>query len=147
MKEYLIRIIMLTTIFTVTTGLVYLTVSPNPTLATENVKIDKDANGIWRVMDDNGVNKGMMKVKPMDKVNWHAKDSDMVFTFSKDVNAYFSFESGLFADGKTQKIAKSMMLKVTLKDNAPKDSLVYEVYVVDADAYVVGNSPPVLIVN
>jgi hypothetical protein len=39
------------------------------------------------------------------------------------------------------------MLRVTLKSDAPSDTLIYQVYVVEADTFVIGNSPPKVIIN
>ena len=117
-------------------------------LRTVNVKIEEDRNdNTWRVRDNEGRNRGTMKVKRMDKINWQAKGSDMVFTFSKDVNQYFNFDEEVFKDGKTQEITDSKKLRVTLKPDAPKDTLVYQVYVVKADTFVIGDSPPKVIIN
>lgn len=116
-------------------------------MRTINVKIEEDSDNKWRVRDNEGRNRGTIKVKKLDKVNWQAKGSDMVFTFSKDVNQYFNFDEELFKDGVSQEISKSKMLRVTLKPDAPRDTLVYEVYVVEADTFVVGNSPPKVIIQ
>jgi len=117
-------------------------------MRTVNVKIEEDnRDNKWRVRDNLGVNRGTINVKKLDKINWQAKGSDMVFTFSKDVGQYFDFEEGLFSDGKNQEISKSKMLRVTLKSDAPSDTLIYQVYVVEADTFVIGNSPPKVIIN
>ena len=117
-------------------------------MRTVNVKIEEDnRDNKWRVRDNAGVNRGTINVKKMDQINWQAKGSDMVFTFSKDVGQYFDFEEGLFSDGKNQEISKSKMLRVTLKSDAPSDTLIYQVYVVEADTFVIGNSPPKVIIN
>lgn len=130
----------------VTSGLVYYSSVSSEILETHNVKIEKDKDDNWRVRDNSGNNKGTMRVKGTDKINWHAKGSDMVFIFSKDVADYFDFEEGIFEDGRTQKIDRSKMLRVELKKNAPEGTLEYEVYVVDAGRSVVGNSPPKIII-
>lgn len=140
-------IIMLFGFFLLTAGLMYTSSDSLEMEATENVKIQEDSDGIWRIRDNNGNNKGTMRVKKNDKINWHAMGSAMEFRFHKDVNAYFNYESGMFANGKTQMIEKSKMLRLTLKENAPQDTLTYDIYVVDADTFVVGNSPPILIIR
>lgn len=117
-------------------------------LRTVNVKIEEDRNdNTWRVRDNEGKNMGTIKVKKADNINWQAKGSDMVFTFSKDVNQYFNFDEEVFKDGKSQEISDSQKLRVTLKSDAPKDTLIYQVYVVEADTFVVGDSPPKVIIN
>ena len=117
-------------------------------MQTVNVKIEEDnRDNKWRVRDNAGVNRGTINVKKLDQINWQAKGSDMVFTFSKDVNQYFDFDDGLFSDGRNQEIAKSKKLRVTLKSDAPSDTLIYQVYVVEADTFVIGNSPPKVIIN
>lgn len=117
-------------------------------LRTVNVKIEEDRNdNIWRVRDNEGKNMGTIKVKKADRINWQAKGSDMKFTFSKDVNQYFNFDEEMFKDGKSQEITDRQMLSVTLKSDAPADTLIYQVYVVEADTFVVGDSPPKVIIN
>ncbi len=117
-------------------------------LKTINVKIEKDnTSDIWRVRDNEGNNRGTLRVNKKDKINWQAMGSDMIFTFSKDVDRYFDYSDEMFEDGKSQEISKNNKLRVTLKDNAPKDTLVYEVYVVEADTFVIGDSPPKLVIN
>lgn len=115
-------------------------------LRTFNVKIEKSNDGTWRVRDNNGNNKGTLSVQAGDDISWHARGSDMVFIFSKDAGDYFEYDEGQFSDGRTQKITKNKKLHLTLKEDAPKGPLTYEVYVVSEGKSVVGNSPPRLII-
>ncbi len=131
----------------VTIGLVSHTESVDGMLRTFNVKIEKSEDGTWRVRDNNGRNKGTLSVERGDVINWQAKDSDLVFIFSDDVDSYFEYEGNMFEDGRTQKILKNKKLRLTLKDDAPQGLLPYEVYVISESKSVVGNSPPRLIIN
>lgn len=117
-------------------------------LKTIVVKIEQDRDtNIWRVRDNTGKNRGTLKVKKKDKIKWQAKGSDVKFTFSKPVAEYFTYDEGQFADGSTQFLGSSKTLSLTVKQDAPSDTLIYEVYVVKSDTFVVGNSPPKLIIN
>lgn len=131
----------------VTIGLVSHPESVDGMLRTFNVKIEKSEDGTWRVRDNNGRNKGTLSVERGDVINWQAKDSDLVFIFSDDVDSYFEYEGNMFEDGRTQKILKNKKLRLTLKDDAPQGLLPYEVYVISESKSVVGNSPPRLIIN
>ena len=141
------KIIALGVFFLATVGMMYHVTSTNTELRNINVQIEETNDGTWRVRDINGTNKGRMNVNRKDKIAWQAKGSEMIFTFSENVDKYFDYEEGLFEDGKSQRIDRSKKLRVTLKDGAPQDTLVYEVYVTEADTFVVGNSPPVLIIQ
>lgn len=147
MNNKIVYGILMVFIFAIFSSLVYQGQAVEKVLATYNVKIEKDRDGIWRVRDTAGANKGTMKVNKRDTINWHAKGSEMIFIFSKDVSKYFTFEDSLFTDGRHQKIEKNKMLKLTIKDSVLADTLHYEVYVVGADELVVGNSPPKIIIN
>ena len=146
-KTYVL--LLLAAVFVTAAGLIYHSSNEidGSNLATENVKIVKDSDDIWRVRDTaNNANKGTMRVRRNDRVFWQPQGSRVQFIFHKNVNAYFNYESGLFADGKTQIVENGKMLRVTVKDNAPLDKLVYDVLVYADSSYVVGNSPPVMIV-
>lgn len=147
MKNKSTLFVLLSCLFSVTTGLIIFGKSGGSMLATENVKIQKDRDGTWRVRDNEGYNKGKMVLQRNDKINWQAHGSAMEFRFRQNVDAYFTFDDGLFEDGQTQMIEDNKKLRVTLKSDAPRDTLVYDVYVVEADTFVVGNSPPVLIIR
>lgn len=147
MKHKITRLLLLGAFFITTAGLVYFTGLPVKLFNTEEVKIQEDNDGIWRIRDKDGVNKGTMRINKKDKIAWQAHGSDLQFRFHKDVNDYFIFDDGMFEDGKTQMISNNKKLRVTLKENAPADTLIYDVYVVEADTFVVGNSPPKLIIR
>jgi len=143
----IILIFVLTVFSFVTIGLVSHTESVDGMMRTFNVKIEKSEDGTWRVRDNNGRNKGTLSVERGDVINWQAKDSDLVFIFSDEVDSYFEYEGNMFEDGRTQKILKNKKLRLTLKDDAPQGLLPYEVYVISESKSVVGNSPPRLIIN
>lgn len=133
--------------FLVSAGLAYYATGPDNLPATLNVRIEKADNGIWRVRDVNGRNRGTLRVAGNDRINWQAKGSAVEFRFHKNVAAYFNYADGLFGDGRTQRVSNNGVLGVTIKESAPKDSLVYDVYVYSDSTYVVGNSPPVMIIR
>lgn len=99
----------------------------------------------WRVWDAGGTNRGNLRVARSSSINWRAHRSDMLFTFEGDVDDYFTYEAGTFS-GDSARVSDNDWLRVTLRDDAPRDTLVYQVFVVNADTFAVGNSPPVLIV-
>jgi len=129
-------------------GFIYSYAFTKKMMATNSVKIVKDKDtGIWRVRDNDGNNKGTMKVHKKDKIYWQAKGSEVVFTFPKPINKYFTYEEGLFQDSTTQRIADNKQLKLTVRSDAPSDTLIYKIYVVSEDTVVVGNSPPKVIIQ
>ena len=147
MKNRPVKIILLGFIFLATAGLAHFGIMPAEIFKTHNVKIEKAEDNSWRVRDNNGKNKGTMEVQPGDKINWHINGSDMVFIFKEDLKEYFDFDRGKFGDGRTQKMKKREMLRVTVKENAPKGTLEYEVYVMEDNKSVIGNSPPKIIIR
>ncbi|MDZ7773519.1 MAG: hypothetical protein U5K31_12380 [Balneolaceae bacterium] len=115
-------------------------------MRTWNLHVQQRGNDrLWRVWDAGGVNRGHLRVRAGDSINWRAAGSAMDFRFSRDVNDYFTFESGTFQNDSAH-VNRNDWLRVTVRENAPRDSLEYQVYVVNADTFAVGNSPPVLIV-
>lgn len=117
-------------------------------LATINVMVKKDnQDNTWRVRNNEGNNMGTIVAGRMDKINWQTIGSDMVFTFPDSIDAYFTYGEGLFEDGRSQRVEANKKLRLTVKENAPKDTLIYTVYVVVADTFVVGNSPPKIIID
>jgi hypothetical protein len=117
--------------------------------ATVNLRIQEDnQDNVWRVRGNNGRNMGRLNVNRSDEdqINWMAIRSDMVFTFDKDVNQYFTFSDSLFADGYTQRLNANDRLRLTVRPDAPADTLTYNVFVIDAQKYVVGNSPPRIVI-
>lgn len=143
-------LVVLTLFFVAAAGMIYHTStlsSENEDLATENVKIVKDNDDIWRVRDTkNNSNRGVMRVRSADRIFWQPQGSRVQFQFHKNATDYFEYDEGLFEDGRTQIVDNNDMLRVAIKESAPRDSLVYDVYVYADDAYVVGSSPPVMIV-
>lgn len=115
-------------------------------LQTWNLHVQKRGNDtVWRVWDAGGVNRGHLRVRAGDQINWRAAGSPMDFEFTQNVDDYFTYDPGTFEDDSAH-VNQNNWLRLTVKDNAPRDSLVYEVYIVNADTFAVGNSPPVLIV-
>lgn len=142
MYKQTISLIVLMTLAASTIGFVLIKVE------TKKVKIVKDEDSnIWRVRDKDGKNKGTLKVKKKDKIEWQAKGSNMVFTFPDSMDSYFDHEEGQFEEGYSQEIEDGKKLTLTVKPDAPTDTLEYQVFVVDADTFVIGNSPPKVIIQ
>lgn len=115
--------------------------------ATINLRIQKDSENIWRVRDLNGNSRASFVANSSDKVQWQNRGPQVVFSFSEDVSGYFEFEEGMFEDGRSQVVEKNKNLKVTIKEDAPKGVLIYEVYVISEGKYVQGNSAPRMIIQ
>lgn len=112
-----------------------------------NLEIAEGENNLWHVFDREGNNRGTLEVSPSDRINWEAVNSDMEFRFEVDVREFFDFEDDLFSDNMTQYVNEGEVLSLRIKSDAPEDTLEYPVYVVEADTFVVGNSPPVMIIK
>lgn len=117
-------------------------------LATINVRIEKDSNDVWRVRDLNGNSQGALQASSNDRVQWQYRGrGNAIFSFSEDVADYFEFEEGMFEDGRTQAVGRNENLRVTIKDTAPRGELIYEVFIARENRYVQGNSAPRLIIR
>lgn len=112
-----------------------------------NLEIADSGNNIWRVYDQEGNTRGTLEVSPNDRVNWEAVNSDLEFRFEVDVSRYFDFDEDVFMDNRTHSVRDGGELNLTIKKDAPLDTLTYHVYVASADTFVVGNSPPVIIIK
>ena len=153
-KKY-IAAIMLTMLFIVSAGMVYLDTETeaktesDDARATINLRIQEDnQDNAWRVRGNNGRNMGTINSNRADEdnINWLAIRSDMVFSFDKDVSDYFTVDDSLFTDGYTQRLNANDRLQLTVRADAPRDTLIYNVFVIDAQKYVVGNSPPKIVI-
>ena len=147
-KKYISAIIF-SILFIITAGMTYLETDSDDARATVNLRIQEDnQDNVWRVRGNNGRNMGRLNVNRSDEdqINWMAIRSDMVFTFDKDVSQYFTFSDSLFADGYTQRLNANDRLRLTVRPDAPADTLTYNVFVIDAQKYVVGNSPPRIVI-
>jgi len=71
----------------------------------------------------------------------------VIFTFSEDVEEYFEFRGNLFEDGRSQVVGKNENLRVTIKEDAPKGELIYEVFIISEGKFVQGNSAPRMIIQ
>lgn len=150
MNKKLTYTVMIAILFTVLAGMVNYDLDAGEFLATINVRIQKDSqDNIWRVRGNEGRNMGTINAKKStrDQINWQTIGSDMVFSFDKDVNKYFEFEEGLFEDGYTQRVEANKMIRLTVREDAPSDTLIYNVFVITAEKYVVGNSPPKVVIR
>lgn len=149
MKSKYIYVTLLVTLFSVTAGMVYHDMGSDEMRANINLRIQEDnQDNEWRVRGNNGQNRGSLNTNRSDKdrISWRAMGSDMVFTFNKDVNDYFEIEEGMFEDGYTQRLDSRDRIRLTVREDAPSDTLVYNVFVIDAGKYVVGNSPPRIVI-
>lgn len=142
-----ILIIILASVFAVTAGMALYELNSDDTRATINVRIEPDNEGVWRVRSLNGRSKGTIRSSGKDKINWQIRKSDVEFTFYGNVDDYFEYDEGMFREGNSQKVTQGGVFSVRIKEDAPKGMLVYDVRIGDSDEYVVGNSPPVLIIR
>lgn len=150
MKNNPLKIILAIVIFATTIGMVYHDIGADELLAVINVKIQKDnQDNIWRVRGTEEENMGTINANKgtKDQINWQSVGSAMVFTFDKDINRYFEFDEGLFQDGYTQRLDANKKLRLTVREDAPQDTLIYNVFVIQAEKYVVGNSPPKVVIQ
>ena len=149
-KKYIYALV-ISVLFSVTAGMVYHDLDSEKVLATLNVKIQKDnQDNTWRIKSNNGRrNMGTINTNRSDKdrIFWQAIGSDVYFSFNKNVNDYFDVEEGYFEDGYTQKLDANEKLRLDVLETAPEDTLSYVVFVMDAGEYVVGNSPPRIVIK
>jgi len=146
LKKTIITLI-LASVFVVTAGMALYEEESPEERATINVRIEQDSEGVWRVRDVNGRSQGTIRSSANDRVNWQVRESDVEFTFYGNVDDYFEYDEGMFQDGNSQKISEGGVFSVRIKENAPKGMLVYDVRIGDSDEYVIGNSPPVMIIR
>jgi len=150
MKNKPLKATLAVVIFALTVGMVYDDIATDKILAVINVKIQKDnQDNTWRVRDNEGRNMGSISASKNngDIINWQSVGSAMVFTFDKNVNRYFEFDEGLFEDGYTQRVDANKKLRLKVRENAPQDTLIYNVFVIKAEKFVVGNSPPKVVIR
>lgn len=130
---------------------------------TNEVTISEDDDGEWRIYDNNGNNQGVWTVEEDTEITWIVTGSDMTFSFPEILNTYFRYEPGLFSevdssftasDGtmefrylQTIEEGDSLNLRVLDLQKAVTDTIDYDIYVIDAQKFVVGNSPPYLIIQ
>lgn len=146
LKKTIITLI-LASVFVVTAGMALYESDTEEVRATINVRIEQDSEGVWRVRDLNGRSQGTIRSSADDRVNWQIRESDVEFTFYGNVDDYFEYEDGMFQDGNSQIISQGDVFSLRIKEDAPKGMLVYDVRIGDSDEYVVGNSPPVMIIR
>jgi hypothetical protein len=146
--------IVLASVFVVTAGMAFYESNTDDTpvldeeaRATINVRIEQDNEGVWRVRSLNGRSQGTIRSTANDRINWQIRESDVEFTFYGNVDDYFEYDEGMFQNGNSQKISRGGVFSVRIKEDAPKGMLVYDVRIGDSDEFVVGNSPPVLIIR
>lgn len=128
--------------------MIYNSVDLNDTYATLNVRIEKDSEGIWRVRDLNGNSRGTLMANANDQVQWQNRSGgEVIFSFSEDVANYFEFQENMFEDGRSQTVGRNGNLRITIKEDAPKGLLIYEVFVKSEEKFVQGNSSPRMIIQ
>lgn len=108
--------------------------------------LKKNNDNAWRIWDDRGNNMGVMMASAGDEITWNAYGSAMTFEIDEqDLDTYLVDEDGKFSGG-TANLNDGEALRVTIREDAPKGRLIYNVHVEEADTTVVGSSPPVLII-
>lgn len=128
--------------------MIYINVDLESTYAQLNVRIEKDSEDVWRVRDLNGNSRGTLNAASNDRVQWQNRsDGEVVFTFAEDVEEYFEFRGSLFEDGRSQVVRRNGNLRVTIKEDAPRGELIYEVFVMSEGKFVQGSSAPRMIIQ
>lgn len=135
-------------LFIISSGMIYINVDLESTYAQLNVRIEKDSEDVWRVRDLNGNSRGTLNAASNDRVQWQNRsDGEVVFTFAEDVEEYFEFRGSLFEDGRSQVVRRNGNLRVTIKEDAPRGELIYEVFVMSEGKFVQGSSAPRMIIQ
>ena len=134
------------------------------------VTVKEDNDGEWRIYDNDGTNQGTWIVDEGEVLTWIVTGSEMDFLFPPDMGTYFEFSDGLFTKIDTvdiggesisrrfQRIEEGDSLRLELKEREIDDdydmrkppvnvAFEYDIYVVKPGKYVVGNSPPYLIIR
>jgi len=137
----------LASVFILTAGMAVYEANTDDERATINVRVEQDSEGVWRVRSLNGRSQGTIRSSANDRINWQIRESDVEFTFYGNVADYFEYDDDMFQNGNSQKVSRGGVLQLRIKEDAPKGMLVYDVRIGDSDEYVVGNSPPVLIIR
>lgn len=141
-------ILCMVALFIISAGMVYKSADLESTFAQLNVRIEKDSDDIWRVRDLNGNSRGTLNASSNDRVQWQNRsEGDVIFTFSEDVAEYFEFRGNLFEDGRSQVVGRNGNLRVTIKEDAPRGMLIYEVFVMSEGKFVQGSSAPRMIIQ
>ncbi|NBC66220.1 MAG: hypothetical protein GVY07_11280 [Bacteroidetes bacterium] len=141
-------ILSLVAFFIISSGMIYINVDLESTYAQLNVRIEKDSEDVWRVRDLNGNSRGTLNATSNDRVQWQNRsEGEVIFTFAEDIQDYFEFRGDLFEDGRSQVVRRNGNLRVTIKENAPRGELIYEVFVVSEGKFVQGNSAPRMIIQ
>lgn len=141
-------ILSMVALFIISSGMIYINTDLESTFAQLNVRIEKDSEDVWRVRDLNGNSRGTLNASSNDRVQWQNRsEGEVVFTFSEDVEEYFEFRGNLFEDGRSQVVGRNGNLRVTIKEDAPRGVLIYEVFIMSEGKFVQGNSAPRMIIQ
>lgn len=141
-------ILSMVALFIISSGMIYINVDLESTYAQLNVRIEKDSEDVWRVRDLNGNSRGTLNAASNDRVQWQNRsDGEVIFTFAEDVEQYFEFRGNLFEDGRSQVVGANENLRVTIKEDAPRGELIYEVFVISERKFVQGSSAPRMIIQ
>ncbi len=129
----------------------------------------------WRLFDEEGNNQGIWNVVEGQDITWEVTGSDVIFSFPRDMRTYFRFDQDIFVEIDTlysgpdgneprlvHKVAEGDSLSFfvrELEESQQNESeqemqeeneditIDYDIYVMEAEKYVVGNSPPYLIIR
>ena len=134
-----------------------------------DLNIEKADDGKWRVLDSLRNNRGELEVNGGNQISWEAVGSDMLFIFPGNMERYFEFQQGLFQETaeqvmerfpdsqldtlesfnqrRFQFVREDSTLSISVKLNAPDGKVRYPVFITVADTFVVGNSPPIVIIQ
>lgn len=113
-----------------------------------NIKYSvKKIDGTWYVVNEQ--NKPTpINAKGNDMIEWSAEGSDLSFQFPSESNAILTKEDGTaLPKGYVVNLKDGKKLKLKVKNDAPKGSYEYAVYVTADGTYAEGSSPPILIIQ
>lgn len=141
----------------------------NGTETVHDLKITESDDGKWHVFNEADIRKDTLFVERSDLIQWRAVSSDMTFFFPVDMETYFEFEDGKFSETRNSfsqdrtnalnnmeipaqgvsvaRIQESESLYLKVLADAPLGAIDYNVYVEEAEQLVVGNSPPILVIQ
>ncbi|MFN1835651.1 hypothetical protein AB2B38_010345 [Balneola sp. MJW-20] len=143
--------LMLISFFMISAGMIFLSEDPIPegNRATINANIMEHSDGTWRVKDNNGNITATIVAAKADNINFRVIGSDAIFSFPEgfDIHKHFIVPEGVFVNTRNHRLSANQTLRLDVRPDAPAVQTNYDVYVLRDSKYVIGNSPPVLIIR
>lgn len=140
---------MLISFFMVSAGMIFNSTEGDNQRATINANIMEHNDDTWRVKDNNGNITSTVVAAKADVINFRVIGSDAIFSFPEgfDIRRHFIVPEGLFVDSNNQTMSSNQTMRLQVRPDAPNVRTDYNVYVLKDSKYVVGNSPPVLVIR